>query len=234
MSERRRSLLVGALLAAALVFAVAVSVRSIESELLARSQLALAAAGIPFYDITMDGRDAVLRGFVASNEHGRRILDVVAAVPGIRAVHDELVVERIADSGTIALAREQPTLRLQIARSTLRVGGRLTSATESAALLQALRAAVPRLEIVQTLQSVPGIAPAPWLADASALAAVVAAATGDVRLLIQGDTAILSGEVRDAAARERLVAACGSVPGLAWRFDLFSLDGSVSGAGVGP
>lgn len=234
MGDRARFLSVAIILLLALVVGAAVTIRGMQSELLARTQLALAAAGIPFYDISIDGRDARLRGFASSAEQEQRIVDVVAAVPGVRRVRSDLVVERIVEPEATVAVGLPPTLRIQISRAGARVSGRLASTREATELMAALRAALPRHDIVGGVTADVAVAPAPWLQQPAALAAVVAAAGGDVRLLIQGSTAILSGSVADARARERTIEAAHAVAGLDWSFELFARDGSISGGGGAP
>ena len=236
MSDRRRFLLIVILLAVALGVGSWVTVEGIEAKLLARAQLALAAAGIPLYDIEIVGRDAVLRGLVPSSERERQIVELVSAVPGMRSVASELVIERVvegADRPLIAPAGAPPSLRLQRSGNAIRLSGRVPSAAHAAALVEAVRAALPRTDVTGGIASSAGTASADWLLDPAGVGALLAASGGDVRLLIQGSTAVLSGTVRDAATAERAMAAAHGIRGLQWDFELYVLDGTfVSNGGA--
>ncbi|MFE0023697.1 OmpA family protein [Amycolatopsis sp. NPDC059021] len=74
-----------ALLVTALLAGIVTWLRSgaIESDLTARSQTALAAAGLPSGTVSFSGRDATLSGFPP--EQATRALDVVQAVDGVGA-----------------------------------------------------------------------------------------------------------------------------------------------------
>ncbi|NIY45678.1 MAG: hypothetical protein GWN22_18890, partial [Gemmatimonadetes bacterium] len=93
--SRRRFYGMLAFLSVALVVAMTVTAFRIESDLLSTTQNAIAEAGIPYYNLTIDGRDAVLRGMVDDDIDVARLRAVVASVPGVSRVRDETVAERV-------------------------------------------------------------------------------------------------------------------------------------------
>jgi hypothetical protein len=245
MSERGRFALITTILLVAIAISVFVDVRRIETKLLAGAQLALSAAGIPFYGLKMDGRDAGLSGFVASTEESDRIVQTVAAVPGVRAVHDATVVERIAGSGAPGsagtgrvggapgAARAQgpaPQVRIQRVGSRIRVSGRLPEG-EAASWIEALSSRFDERQIESALLEDRRMSGTAWVGERQAIADLVAG-IGDGVLTIRGDTASLSGMVSGRAERDRISERAQAISSLTWRFDLFSLDGTVSGGGL--
>ncbi|WP_439384011.1 OmpA family protein [Amycolatopsis lexingtonensis] len=104
MSGRRRwillvpiAVLVTALLAGVVTWAQA---GSVQRDLTARTQAALAAAGLPAGNVSFDGRDATLNGFPPGQ--ALRALEVVQGVDGVRAAKFEGDVVPVAPSTTEA------------------------------------------------------------------------------------------------------------------------------------
>jgi hypothetical protein len=229
MSERGRFVLIAGLLVAAVLISAAVAAQRVRMEVLSGAQLALSAAGIPFYGVDVDGRDVVLRGFVPSSELADRMVATVAAVPGVRSVRDETVVERISSRQRAVAPGAAPELRVQRLGSRVRVSGRLPSAAAATAWVDALSARVGSGRVESALREDPGVQPLDWLGETEALAALVADLQTGCVLTVRGNAASLSGPVRDAEQRDRIVETARAVPSLTWRFDLFALDGSVGG-----
>ncbi|MBE1500470.1 outer membrane protein OmpA-like peptidoglycan-associated protein [Amycolatopsis lexingtonensis] len=104
MSGRRRwillvpiAVLVTALLAGVVTWAQA---GSVQRDLTARAQAALAAAGLPAGNVSFDGRDATLNGFPPGQ--ALRALEVVQGVDGVRTAEFEGDVVPVAPSTTEA------------------------------------------------------------------------------------------------------------------------------------
>lgn len=238
MSVRARFWVILALIAVTMVLCVAVTVRRIESDLLTRSQTALAMAGIPFYGVTVDGRDLVLRGFVSSPERAAQIRAIVAGLDGVREVRDEaLVVERVVDSEGPGDA-SAPTLRPALLR-VQRLGARLFmsgTVPPDGSAERFLRAACARFgdtNVTGGLGTRQGVDHPQWLDAADRLFEMLGAVSDNARLVVEGNTGVLSGEVSDAATGARVRDLAASIPGLDLRMELFSGRGPSSGAGDG-
>jgi hypothetical protein len=96
-ARRRRTLIALAFVAFVIVTTgVATLIRfgDIESDLETRSQTALREQGI-VVEVEFRGRDATLRGAVATEQDRAAAIEIVGGVHGVRSVHDELTV--IAD-----------------------------------------------------------------------------------------------------------------------------------------
>ena len=97
MRARARFRALCGLLGLTLALSVLVAVDSIQRDLLVRSQHALAASGLAFYGLELQGRDVLLHGFVSSSNESRRIEQVIRTVPGGAPVRNELWVERVPE-----------------------------------------------------------------------------------------------------------------------------------------
>lgn len=213
---------------AALGLCAGIRAAEIERDLLVRAQRALAAAGVPYFGLEIDGREAVLRGAVGSPEEGDLVRGVVTGVRGIRAVRDALIVEAFPEATARSAARptRSPTLRVQRLGDRLFVRGLLpdeAAADELRGYLGAFDGEVDSLR----LSVGDDVAEADWMARLEELVALLAELEGTGRLTIEGRTAVLSGIVPDDAARDRVLRAARAVEGLSWRFDLFSAGGSL-------
>lgn len=234
MSPRRRFAAIVVLLLVALVLCVWLSGTRIEQDLLTRSQAALASANIAFYGLDMDGRDALLTGFVASAEDADRVRNVVGSVPGIRAVVDRTVVERIAQptpAPATPTRGQPPSLRLQRLGSSVFVSGRLPDDGVADRLAAAARDRFGAGAVTGSVQSSAAIASSDWLLAPDRLVELLALASDNVRIVIVGDAGVISGQVASPAAAERLREAAAGLPGIAWRFELFSPRGPLAGGG---
>lgn len=234
MSPRRRFLAIVALLAASLALCAWLSGTRIEQDLLSRAQAALAGANIPYFGLDMDGRDALLTGFVGSRADADRIRAVVQEVSGVRRVVDQTVVERISEP---APTRAEPTrgiapsLRLQRLGGNVFVSGRVPDDGAADRLAAAARDRFGAGAVTGSLQSSDTIASADWLLAPDRLVELLALASENVRIVIQGDAGVISGQVASAAAAQRLREAAVGLPGISWRFELFSPQGPVAGGG---
>lgn len=229
MSERIRFTLISLILIVAVVVSAAVNVQRIRMEILSGAQLALSAAGIPFYGVEADGRDVVLRGFVSSADLGERMVAIVAAVPGVRTVRNQTVVERIVPRGAAPVGGAPAELRVQRLGQRVRVSGRLPTAGAVTAWVESLAAVAGGRNVESALMEDARVQEHPWVAEARVLAQIVGELQSGAVLTLRGSTAVLSGPVDSAQQRDRIVERARSLPDLAWRFDLFALDGSVGG-----
>lgn len=229
MRERSRFALIVVVLLVAVAVSTAVNVQRIRMEVLSGAQLALSAAGIPFYGVDVDGRDVVLRGFVATADLGERMVAIVAGVPGVRSVHNATVVERVATRAPAAAAGMPPEVRVQRIGTRVRVSGRLPSAGAVSAWVESLREAVGAAAVESLLIEDASVGDREWIARPRALAEMVGAMESGGVLSLRGRTAVLSGPVAGATQRDRIVETARSLPDLTWRFDLFALDGTVAG-----
>ncbi|MFW6198302.1 MAG: BON domain-containing protein [Acidobacteriota bacterium] len=227
MPREWRFWLVTAAMLAAVLLCAGLRAADIEQDLLVRAQRALAADGVPYYGLRIDGRDAVLGGPVESAEEGQRVRRVVADVRGIRMVQDALIVESFPEATTDATIRatRPPTLRIQRLGDRLFVRAHLPADDVADELHRHLRGFGG--EVASSSLSVgDAVAEAAWMARLEELVALVAEFEGTGSLTVEGSTAVLSGLVADAATRDRIRERARAIEGLAWRFDLFSAGGS--------
>jgi osmotically-inducible protein OsmY len=81
-----------AALALLALVSILVGLGDIEADLENRARAALDDQGITVADVEFDGRDAVLRGVVASEADRRTAVEIVRGIDGVRTVRDELTV----------------------------------------------------------------------------------------------------------------------------------------------
>jgi len=232
VSERGRFATLTLVLLVAVVISAVINVQRIEMQLLAAAQVALSSAGIPFYGVEVDGRDVSLRGFVPSAEFASRLVSTVSTVPGVRAVHDETVVERVASRRYPVVAGLVPEMRIQRLGSRVRISGLLPAGGTAAAWVDALSSRFDPRVLESALQEDPRVVDAAWVREAEALTDLIAELGSGGVLAIRGGIASLSGIVAGGSQRDRIVERGRSIPALEWRFDLFSLDGSAGGGGA--
>lgn len=231
MSERARFRAITLLLIGALILSVVVTVRPIQKELLRRTQAALASAGVAYYGLTLDGRDAVLVGFVPSRDQAERIVAIVGAVPGVRAVRDELLVERVVDSMPAQAHAAIAELRLQLLGPMLVISGRVGD-SDAQNLVSAAQQAFGTDRVRSDLYVDSQLEPNEWLADPGSLVLIMTALSVSGRLSVRGDHAILGGRVRSNVERRRVGELAASTRGLRWRFDLFNAGGNATDGGT--
>lgn len=227
MSERTRFRGITLMLIGALILSVVVTLAAMQRDILRRSQAALASAGVAYYGLELDGRDAVLSGFVPSRDQAERIIAIVGAVPGVRAVRDELIVERVLDSAPAPARLPTAELRLQRLGSRLVISGRVSDA-DAQNLMRTARQAFGSHLVRSDLRVDNELEPNDWLTDAGPLVGIMTAMSATGRLSVRGDQAILGGRVGSAVERRRIDELAASIPGLSWRFDLFNAGGSAA------
>ena len=208
---------------------------AIEQDLMLRAQRTLDAENIPYYDLDFDGRDAILGGGAPSRDAADRIVELVAAVPGVRQVRDLLSVptaaSRGADHATAAL--EPPVLRLSRGGRRVTVNARLPETVRSewtrAAESQGLDAGGSGGWVFSD-----DVADLTWTRDASTLGALLDLLDeldDNARLVVRGTSASLWGQVPDdddaRAIRDRSLGAFGD---LSWTFQLFLRGGMPASA----
>lgn len=237
MSARARFWGIVLLIVAALTLCVVSAMNSIQSDLLIRAQTALAAAGVPYYGVTVDGRDVVLGGRVASETQADRIRTVVAGLDGVRQVHDAMTVERIIDSPraeappSVVLAPAR--LRAQRLGGRLLLGGTLPADGSADALLRAARERFGPGNVTTDLRVRDGVDRPAWLGAPDRLVELLELASDNLRMVLKGGTGILAGQVAGPADVERLRDMAASIPGLDWRFELFARGGPPASGGGG-
>lgn len=235
MDARLRFWLICALIFAALGVCVIATMDRIQQDLLSQGQLALAAAGIGFYGLEIEGRDAVLHGFVASPEDSAAVRAVVAGIEGVRQVRDETVVERV-----VVASEPRPSppsgmparLRAQVLGRRVFLSGTLPAAAGRELVVAARQRFGAGLSS-DGLRLDDGVATPPWLSAAGRLLALLELTAGNARLAIESSSGVLSGQVASAAQAQRLREIAAELPGLELRIELFSPVMPVAGAGGG-
>jgi len=233
MSKKRFYWMLG-FLGVALAIAVTATVGRIQQDLLTRGQAAIAAAEIPYYDLRIDGRDAVLGGFVTEGTDVARLTTVVAQVRGVRAVRNEVTVERVSEPGgripTIITATRAPELRAQHLGGLLVVTGRLPADGSVDELEQALRAQFPRATLRMDVRRDEAVGPREWTSSLGLMVAALAELDGPSRLAAYGDIVQLSGQIAGPSRRSDLDDILAGAPSVAWRLTLTLPSGSIGGA----
>ncbi len=232
MSERARFWLISGFLIFTVAICMGVRVDVIERDLLARTQEALGAAGIAFYGVGFEGRDAVLHGFVSSPEQADRIDAIVAAVEGVRTVGRSMAIERIPEPERSAPA-VLPVLRLQRLGDRLFLAGRFPDDGSHRALVAAAEERFGKANVSTDLRANAAVASSQWVDRAAALVEIMEKLEGNGRLSIQGDTALLFGQVRDRTDAVEVRALTDSIGPLRWSLDLTVLDAIGTGTGGG-
>ena len=221
-------------LVVALVIGVTASVREIQQDLLRRGQAAIAAAEIPYYSLRIDGRDAVLAGFVAADTDIGRLAAVVGQVRGIRAVRNEVMVERLSPERGLAIPERSttgvPELRAQRLGDVLIVTGSLPADGSVDALERALRSRFPAATLRIDVRADEAVGAREWTSSMGLLADALAELDGPSRLAAYGDIVQLSGQIAGPAERAELDALLARAPSVEWRLTLTQPSGSIGGA----
>jgi hypothetical protein len=202
--------------------------RTIETDLLVRSQTALIDARIAYHGVTFEGRDAVLATPAAPGEDGVAVAELIAAVPGVRrvvvAVRDEEGRARddsVGSAPTVERGTSRPAappwVRIERSGEHVRVDGQMPEPA-SDRLLARLRERFTSVES-RIDRSAP-IEEDVWSERAAELADLVID-LDDGRVSVFDHVAMLVG----TAARARDIAdlearASGTFPLLAWAFRL--------------
>ncbi len=228
MNERVRFRVITMLLLGALIVGVVVTVGGIQTDLMRRSQAALASAGVAYYGLVFDGRDAVLGGFVPSSDEANRIVAIVSGVPGVRSVRNELIVERVVESIPGPRATAPAELRLLRLGSMLVLSGRVAD-SEARGLIRAAEDTFGGSGVRSDLRIESQLEPSDWLTDPSVLIRIMGALSETGRLSVHGDQAVLGGRVGSISDRRHIDELAAEIPGLRWRFDLFNGLGSAAG-----
>lgn len=234
MSERTRVRMIAAFLVVTVLVCAAVSVDSMQRDLLVRTQRALAGAGVAFYGVEMDGRDAVLSGFVPSREQADRIEAIVQTVPGVRAVRSDLVIERIVEPPTgpgavTSSALALPSLRLQRLGDRVMLAGTLPDDGTAEALAAAATQRYGEDNVRDSMRRSGSTGSSPWIEAAATLLDLLDALEDNGRLTITGTSAHLFGQVRNRAQRDEIEQTARDLSSLRWRFDLLTSDGATGG-----
>jgi len=220
-----------ALLLVAIVIAANDAVKRIQQDLLTRAQAAVAAAEIPYYDLRIDGRDAVLGGFVTEGTDVARLVKVVARVPGVRTVRNEVTVEPLQGPDTERVAGTQsPELRAQRLGGVLIVTGRLPADGSADALEQVLRSHFPAAALRLDVRADRAVGPRSWTSTLGPMVAALGEIDEPSRLVAFGDVVQLSGQVSGPEQRTRLDTVLAGAPGLRWRLTLTRPSGGIGGA----
>ncbi len=233
MISRRRFYWMLVFLGLALVVAVTATIGAIQHDLLARGQAAIAAAGIPYYNLSIDGRDAVLRGFVTEGTDVARLAAIVAQVPGVRTVRNELTIERIVDpntgAGGIVAATLPPELRAQHLGGLLVVAGRLPEGA-SDAFERALQQQFPGDELRVNVHRDSAVGSRDWTVVLGHVMSALAELDEPARLTAYGDVVQLSGQISSSSRRAKLEGILAGAPAVDWRLMLTQPSGNLGGA----
>ena len=217
----------------AITIAVTATVDQIQTHLLVSGQAAIAAAEIPYYNLRIDGRDAVLQGFVAEGTDMARLVSVVARVPGVRAVHNELTVERISQPGDrtvlVLAATRAPELHAQHLGGLLVVTGRLPADGSVDALEEALRVRFPGTTLRIDVRSDAAVSAREWTSSLGLAVAALAELGEPARLAAYGDVVQLAGQIAGPSGRAELEDILAGAPAVEWRLTLTHPSGGIGG-----
>jgi len=75
------------------ILCILLNAERIEGKLQNAAKAAFVEAGLPEDIITFDGRDAILAGNIGSEDLKNKAMDILSAMPGVRAIHDKLNIE---------------------------------------------------------------------------------------------------------------------------------------------
>ncbi len=184
------------------VLGAAVYVPRIEDDLQARSEEALGAAGVPFQEVALSGRDATVT--VLSTRDPSRAGPVVADVSGVRTASVDVVEPAWKEPPP---AKRNPWVRTTVSADYAELVGLLPSE----AAVEKVRAAVSQslggLVVREAVALAPADAPAPWLDAYIAALHVAGEGTTELSIELKGDRARLVGSVPDETTRDAVVAA---------------------------
>ena len=234
MISRRRFYLMLVFLLVALAITVTATIDEIQQDLLVRGQEAIAAAGIPYYNLRIEGRDAVLAGFVTEGTDIGHLQAVVAQVSGIRSVRNEVTVERLAGAGantvTARPTTRAPELRILHLGELLTVTGRLPADGSVEALQAALSSRFECTTIRMNVRRDESVGAREWTANLGLVIEALAELDGPSRIVAYGDVVQLSGQIANASRRSQLDSILAGAPAVEWRLTLTRQVGGIGGA----
>ncbi len=173
----------------------------LEADLAARSTSALKDSVLDKTRIEVSGRDVTFAADAFSEEGRRSAVAAVEAVPGVRLVNDET--RLVPEAKPFVWSAER-----DVARVTL--GGSSPLPASKGKLLEAARAALGGVEVVDQMQMSRG---APPRFDSAALLLVAQIAKLKEGKITLSDTKVsLSGMARDLGGREAIAAALNNLP----------------------
>ena len=182
-------------------FAAWTSTASLESDLAARSTSALKDTVLDKTRIEVAGRDVVIAADAFSEDGRRSAVAAVEAVPGVRLVNDET--RLVPEARPFVWSAER-----DVARVTL--GGSAPLPASKARLLEAARASLGGVEVVDQMQLSRG-AP-PRFDNAALLLLDQVGKLKDGKIAISDTKVSLSGMARDLGGREAIAAALKNLP----------------------
>lgn len=168
----------------------------IESDLAGRANTALQQAGIAVPELEFSGRDATLRGTVASAAVAAQAESLVADVYGVRVVRNELDVAAV----------ETPTLTVLFREGETVLQGMLADSTARSNFEAQLRGIPDGPRLLSELTVSDQVSRVDWL---ESIAKMIAALQGDLRngrLLLKGAVLELEGALASAEQVARLEA----------------------------
>lgn len=186
---------------------------TVQDDLTARSNAALAAAGISGATVSFAGRDATVAGVRADQEDAVR-----QAVEGVRGVRvSEILVDGPGTSGpagdTPTSTSAAPTvgdLAIAATATTITLTGQVPDeATKAAMLAEATAKAAPRT-VVDQLTVAAGVTTAVDPAGVGTLVAALGTGAGERQVSLSADTVTLSGAVAAEADRAAIAQAAGA------------------------
>jgi OmpA-OmpF porin, OOP family len=173
----------------------------VESDLAARSTLALKDTVLDKSRIEVAGRDVTFAADAFSEEGRRGAVAAVEAVPGVRRVNDET--RLVPEAKPFVWSAERDVVRVTL-------GGNAPLPASKSRLLEAARADLGGVEVVDQMNLARG-AP-PHFEDAALLLLDQIVKLKDGRIAISDTKVSLSGMARDLGGREAIAAALKNLP----------------------
>jgi len=185
---------------------------SIQDDLTARGNAALAAAGISGATVSFSGRDATVAGVRADQWDAAR--QAMHGVPGVR------VAEFLVDGPETSGPADPPTstsavptvgdLAIAATATTITLTGQVPDEATRAAMLAAATAKAAPRTVVDQLTVAAGVSTAVEPAGVGALVAAIGTGAGDRRVRLSAGTVSLSGVLATEADRAALAQAAGA------------------------
>jgi OmpA-OmpF porin, OOP family len=173
----------------------------LESDLAARSGAALKDTVLDKTRITVDGRDVTLAADAFSEDGRRTAVDRVRGVPGVRLVNDET--RLVPEAKPFVWSAERDVVRVTL-------GGSAPLPSIRTKLLEAARAALGGVEVVDQMNLARGAAPR--FDVAAQLLIDQIGKLKDGKITISDSNVTLSGMARELGGREAIAAALKNLP----------------------
>jgi OOP family OmpA-OmpF porin len=173
----------------------------LESDLAARSTAALKDTLLDKRQISVDGRDVTFAADAFSEDGRLSAVAAVEAVPGVRLVNDET--RLVPEAKPFVWSAERDVVRVTL-------GGSAPLPASKSKLLEAARAALGKIEVVDQMNLARG---APQRFDAAALLLIdQIGKLKDGKITLSDNQVSLSGMARDLGGREAIAAGLSNLP----------------------